>query len=53
MRNVSDKIFRENKKKLVSRSFFFENLAAYEIMWKNIVEWDRAQMTIWPMRVAC
>jgi len=25
---------------------FFENRAVYEIMWKNIVEKDRPQMTI-------
>ena len=36
--------------------FFFlfcENRAAYDIMWKNIVELDRPQMTIRPMRFAC
>ena len=32
---------------------FFENLAGYEIMWKNTVEPDRPQMTIWRVRVAC
>ena len=29
-----------------------ENLAFYEIMWKNIVKSDRPQMTIWRMRFA-
>ena len=29
-----------------------ENHAVYEIMWKNIVEWSRPQMTIWHMRIA-
>jgi len=33
--------------------FFLENRAVYEIMWKNIVESDRPQMTIWRMRIAC
>jgi hypothetical protein len=33
--------------------FFFENRALYEIMWKNIVETDRSQMTICRMRIAC
>jgi hypothetical protein len=33
--------------------FFSENRAVYEMMWKNIVETDRPQMTIWRMRVAC
>jgi hypothetical protein len=31
----------------------FENHAVYEIMWKNIVEPGRPQMTIWRMRTAC
>ena len=33
--------------------FFVENSAVYETMWKNIVEPDRPQMTIWRMRIAC
>ena len=32
---------------------FFETRAIYEIMWKNIVEGSRPQMTIWRMRIAC
>jgi hypothetical protein len=38
---------------LCSITFFFLNLAAYEIMLKNIVEPDRPQMTIWRTRFAC
>jgi len=38
---------------LGSVTFFFFNRAIYEIMWKNIVEPDRPQMTIWFMHVAC
>jgi hypothetical protein len=34
-------------------SFFFENSAVYEIMWKNMVEPDRPQMIIRRMRFAC
>jgi uncharacterized paraquat-inducible protein A len=34
-------------------SNFFENRAVYEIMWKNIVEGGRPQLTIWHMRIAC
>jgi hypothetical protein len=30
-----------------------ENRAVYDIMWKNIVERGRPQMTIWRMRTAC
>ena len=34
--------------------FFFENRAAiYDIVWKNMVERDRPQMTVWLMRIAC
>ena len=32
---------------------FSENRAVCEIMWKNMVEPDRPQMTIWRMRIAC
>jgi hypothetical protein len=31
---------------------FFENRAVYEIIWKNILEPDRPQKTIWRMRFA-
>jgi hypothetical protein len=34
-------------------NFFFENREIYEIMWKNIVERDRLQMTVWCMHIAC
>jgi hypothetical protein len=33
--------------------FFFENRAFHGIMWKNIVEWGRPQMTIWRIPIAC
>ena len=32
---------------------FYENLSVYEIVWKNIVESGRPQMTIRRMRLAC
>ena len=49
---VVEKIKTHN---LCSVTFFFpfENRAAYEIMWKNIVEPERPQMTIWHMLIAC
>jgi len=51
MRNISDKSCRENKNTRVAfRNFFLENLAFYEITWK---EPGRLQMTIWRTRVAC
>ena len=31
--------------------FSLENLAVYEIMWKRILESDRAQIKIWSMRI--
>jgi hypothetical protein len=33
--------------------FFFENRAVYEIIWKNTVQPDRPQMTVWRKRNAC
>jgi len=35
-----------------SITFFFGNRAVYEIMWKNTVQPDRPQMTIWRMCTA-
>jgi len=34
-------------------NFFFLNRALCEIMWKNVVERNRPQTTIWRMRIAC
>ena len=34
-------------------NFIAKSRAVYEIMWKNIVEPDRLQTTIWRMRTAC
>jgi hypothetical protein len=42
--NVSEKVVE--KIKSMFNHFFFENPAVYEIMWKNILEPDRAQMTV-------
>jgi hypothetical protein len=56
MRNVRDKSRTENQNtRFIFSNFFFflENRAVYEIMWKNIVEPDRPQMTVWSMRIAC
>ena len=56
MRNISDKLCRENQNTHFVFSnffFFFENRAVYEIMWKNIAERGRPQMTIRRMRIAC
>ena len=53
MRNVSDKFCRENQSKhFVFNNFILENRDVHEIMWKNIVERCRPQITIWRMRIA-
>ena len=47
IRNVSDKSCGENQNThFMSNKFFSENRAVYEIMWKNMVEPDRPQITI-------
>jgi len=56
LRNVPEKLRRENQNThFILSNFFFssENRAVYEIMWKNIVQPGRPQMTIWCMRIAC
>jgi hypothetical protein len=54
MRNVSDRSRTENQSThFVLTNVFFDKLAAYEKIWKNIVERGRSQMTIWHMRIAC
>ena len=46
MRNVSDKICEKMKTRILFSIIFFLNRAPYEIMWQNIVERGRPQMTI-------
>jgi hypothetical protein len=54
VRNVSYKICRESQTySLCSLLFFFFNPAVYDSMWKNTVEPEWPQMTIWRTRVAC
>jgi len=55
MRKILDSFVEKIKIHLFcSITFFFpEYHAVYEIMWKNSVEPDRPQMTIWSMRIAC
>jgi hypothetical protein len=53
MRNVSSKSCREyHSTHFMFHNFFFENLAIYDIMRKNIVEWCGPQMTIWRRCIA-
>jgi len=54
MTNVSVKSCTESQNThFVFNSFFFENHAVCEIMWKNTVEPGRPEMTVWRMRIAC
>jgi len=54
MKNVSDKLCRENQNTFyIQFFFFFENRAVYKLMWKIMVEPDRPQMTIWRKRITC
>ena len=48
MRNVSDEICRQNQNShFIFNSIYSESHAVHEIIWKNIVEPDRPQMTIY------
>ena len=54
MRKVSGKYLEKIKTNfLLNNFFFFKNRAVYEIIWKNIVQPSRPQMTIWRMRIEC
>jgi len=45
MKNVSDKFCRGNGNTFLFNTFFSDNRAVYEIMWKNMVPPDRLQIT--------
>jgi hypothetical protein len=49
MRHVFDKSCTENQH-LIFNNLFLENRDIYEIIWKNVVEPGRPQITIWRMR---
>ena len=54
MKNVSDRICREIQNiHFIFNKFCIEIRAVYELMWKNIVQPGRPQMTIWRMHIAC
>jgi len=46
VRNISEINFAETKKHILYSTLVHENRAVYEIMWTNIVQPDRIQMTI-------
>jgi hypothetical protein len=49
---LQTEVVQKIKTHVLFNTFFFENHAVYEKMWKNIVEPDRPLMTI-HMRIAC
>jgi len=53
MKNVSDKSCRENENRFYVQKMSFENRAVDEIIWKNILELGRPQVTTWHMRILC
>jgi hypothetical protein len=53
MKTVSEQIVEEIKTHILCSISFFENRAADEVMWKNIVQPDRQQLTIRSMRIGC
>ena len=53
VRNVSDSSCRENKNSHFMFNNFVQNSAVHEITWKNVLEPDSPQMTIWCMSLAC
>jgi len=53
MRNVSDKSCRRQNTHCRFSNFLPENRVVYVIMWKNVVDPHRPQMTIWRMHFAC
>ena len=46
MKSFSDKCVDKLEVHILCSATFFENLVIYEIMWKNVVDRDRPQMTI-------
>ena len=47
VRTASDKIYRENQYTHFMFKFFSQNLPFFELMWKNMAEPVRAQLTVW------
>ena len=54
MRIFSDRICKENQNiHFMFSNLFPENRALYDITCKNLVEPDKPQKTVWPIRIAC
>ena len=52
LRNASDKCCRGNQNTHFISCNFFGNPAVCEVMWKNIVEPERPQMTVWRIHIS-
>ena len=52
LRNVLDEDFAKIKRDILCSVTFSVDSSVCEIMWKNIVQPGRPQMTIWPMRIS-
>jgi hypothetical protein len=52
MRNLSDEFVEKNETRILSSVTLLRKSSLYEIMWKNTVQPERPQMTIWRMRIA-
>ena len=54
LRSVSGKISKKNQNNLCSTTIFLsESRAVYDIMWKNVVELERPQTTIYTAHALC
>jgi len=53
MRYVADRGVEKIRTHISCPTIFFVNRVVYEIMWKNVVEPDGRQLTIWRMRMLC
>jgi hypothetical protein len=47
------KFVEKIKTHFMFNNVFVENLVLYKTKWKNTVDLDRPQMTMWCMRIAC
>jgi hypothetical protein len=54
MTNISNRSCRENQKThfILNNFYVIKNRAVYEIIWKNILELERQQVTIWRMGIS-
>jgi hypothetical protein len=53
MGNVSDRSCKTIRTRVICNNFFPEHRAVYEIMWENIAQPYKLQMTRRSMRIAC